>query len=203
MRRETEALQREARLKRDEAGGAENHEGENLAGTVLSSETSPFQLASFDGANLANATLDASFQMAGFADADLSAAQLTGNFQCVCFDNANLTNATLSGKGGSFQFASFAGTDLTGASIKGNFQGARFTGAKLVGVTVLDSGRSAFQCMDIDGTRFEGADLSTIDRSSLESCFFDTPPSCDEETKFPRGFDPRRQGWTVRREKLE
>ena len=102
VRPETEALQREARLKRDEAGGAEHHEGENLAGTVLSSETSPFQLASFDGANLANATLDASFQMAGFADADLSAAQLTGNFQCACFDNANLTNTKLSGTGGSF-----------------------------------------------------------------------------------------------------
>ncbi|MBT3375571.1 MAG: pentapeptide repeat-containing protein [Lentisphaerae bacterium] len=198
-RRRTGELQRQARLDRDEDRAAENYDGADFAGTVLSNAASSFQRASFDSANLADAKLNGSFQLASFVNADLSGAELAGSFQCACFDNASLVNATLSGEGSSFQAASFVAADLSGASIKGNFQCARFAGAKLVGATVLDSGGPAFQGMDIDGSWFEGADLSKITRRTLESCFFGTPPSYDEETRFPQGFNPRRQGWTSRR----
>ncbi|MEI8022229.1 MAG: pentapeptide repeat-containing protein, partial [Schlesneria sp.] len=61
---------------------------------------------------------------------------------------------------------------LIGAKVSGNFQSVNFSGAK-----------------------FEGADLSAIDRDNLASCYFKELPMYDARTKFPPGFDPVEHLW--------
>jgi uncharacterized protein YjbI with pentapeptide repeats len=150
----------------------------DLENATLTAGVSSFQRAQFDEANLAGVTLTgsgSSFQLATFDDADLTAAQLEGNFQASSFVCARLVRATLKGGGTAFQGASFAGADLSGA--------------KLIG------GGASFQSVDIDGARFVGADLTGLEARNLASCHFETPPTYDEATKFPAGFDPKLEGW--------
>ena len=54
---------------------------------------------------------------------------------------------------------------------------------------------SSFQEANIDGTQFQGTDLSMLDHYSLESCYFNTPTNYDQTTRFPEGFDPASQRW--------
>lgn len=147
------------------------------------------------------------FQSTSFKGSDLSGTTLTGgaaSFQGARFDSANLTNATLTGGGASFQVASFVNADLTKATLTGgasSFQGASFEGAKLIDARVVVSGAGDFQSVNIDGAQFQGADLSTINPRSLESCYFDTSPCYNKKTRFPSGFDAAAQGW-VREEQV-
>jgi len=137
-------------------------------------------------------------QLASFRGSNLSGKTLTGNtssFQGDLFENSNLANAKLLGGPSSFQGASFRNADLSGAVLAGAFQCASFECAKLVDVQVTVSGSTEFQGVEIDKTQFQGADLSTINRLSLESCYFNDPPLYDEYTKFPKGFKPAQQGW--------
>lgn len=160
-------------------------------------------LAKLDGTNLRATQIqsgDSAFQFTLFADCDLRGATLVGEaaaFQGARFDRAKLAKATLTGGNAAFQHASFAHADLSGAVLTGGasaFQGASLEGAKLVGAQVKCSGPS-FQGVNIDGTQFQGADLSSLDRDSLASCFFKTPPRYDEKTRFPAGFDPAAHDW--------
>jgi uncharacterized protein YjbI with pentapeptide repeats len=157
--------------------------------------------ANLEGVNLRNTSIAvgaSAFQRACFNHSDLESASLTGgasSFQYAQFDNANLVNATLTGGGASFSLASFDNANLSGAVLTGQFQGASFAGAKLIG-TQFRGSELSFQAVNIDGAQFEGADLSAIRRYDLESCFFQTPPTYDEKTRFPEGFDPVVQLWT-------
>ena len=106
----------------------------------------------------------------------------------------------MSGGPSSFQRASFKNADLTGARLQGDgssFQGATFDNAKLIRATIVCSGITAFQAVSLDNADFSGADLSTIDAQALASCEFNatTPPMYSAETRFPKGFNPRRAGW--------
>ena len=56
----------------------------------------------------------------------------------------------------------------------------------------------SFQGANISGARLEGADLSAVDSDDLAICNFDKPPTYDEKTKFPSGFDPVEQFWQRR-----
>lgn len=166
----------------------------------LSSKFGP-SIVSFEGMNLRGISISgAQFQGSSFKDCDLRDATLIGggaSFQGAQFDGANLTNATLTGGGASFQQASFVGADLSGAVLTGNLQGASFERAKLVGARVIVFSPVEFQCANIDGTHFQAADLSAIAPNALESCYFNAPPLYDEKTKFPAGFDPKAQGWSL------
>jgi uncharacterized protein YjbI with pentapeptide repeats len=164
-------------------------------------------LAQLDGLNLRDASIvggAGAFQRTSFNECDLENASLRGDggaFQFARFDHANLVNIKLTGGGSSFQLASFVNADLSGAVLTGgaaSFQGATFERAKLIGTQVLCSG-SSFQLVNIDGAQFQGADLSMLDGHSLESCYFKTPPKYDERTRFPAGFDPAGQFWTLQR----
>ena len=66
----------------------------------------------------------------------------------------------------------FRDATLIGTRLSGNFQAVNFSGAKL-----------------------EAADLSAIARDDLASCYFKEPPTYDEKTKFPTGFDPAERSW--------
>lgn len=175
-------------------------------GTVRSSMSDKGALsdACFDGTNLRSISiLGGVFQQTSFNECDLREASLSGGnaaFQGAQFSNANLTNAKLTGGSASFQLASFANADLSGAVLTGgghSLQGASFERAKLIGSQVRVSGFTAFQGVNINGTQFQDADLSTIDASSLESCYFETPPLYDKTTKFPIGFNPKAHGWSL------
>ena len=179
-------------------------DGAKLRDATISVKGMAFPRACFNDCDLRNATLEAdggAFQGAQFDNADLANVKLTGggsSFQVASFAGADLSGATLTGGGASFQAASFAGADLSGAVLTGSgtsFQGASLEGAKLIGARVVCS-EVSFGGVHIDGVQFQGADLSMIDRSSLESCYFKTPPNYDEKTRFPPGFDPVRQHWT-------
>lgn len=155
-----------------------------------------------DGADLRGISINGGvFQVASFKGSDLRGATLIGggaSFQGARFDGANLANATLTGGGSSFQSASFVNADLANATLTGggaSFQAASFEGATLIDARVIVPGVTDFQCVNIDGAQFQGADLSTIDPSALESCYFETPPRYNTKTKFPEGFDPAAQGW--------
>jgi uncharacterized protein YjbI with pentapeptide repeats len=116
------------------------------------------------------------------------------SFQFACFDDANLSQASLTGGGASFQGSTFVKANLTGATLAGgpsSFQNASFEDAILVGATLVGS----FQVANISGAKFQGADISAINCDDLASCYFDTPPSYNAETKFPTGFDPMEQLW--------
>lgn len=150
----------------------------DLSGAMLVAGGASFQEARFEGALLGGAKLSggaSSFQLAIFDLADLSDARLEGNFQAASFARATLTGAQLKGGGTAFQAANFAEADLRGANLIG--------------------GGASFQAMDIDGAQFEGADLSAIEPQNLASCHFETPPTYDDATKFPAGFDPKLEGW--------
>lgn len=160
-----------------------------------------FSGAQLDGENLQDIKIiGGRFQGTNFSDSNLKGASLTGgvsSFQGARFSNANLVNAKLTGGVSSFQAASFENADLTNAVLRGDgpaFQGSTFQGAKLIGTQILCSG-AAFQAVNIDGAQFPGADLSTIDPLALASCVFKTPPTYDDKTRFPVGFDPAKQGW--------
>jgi len=175
-----------------------------LRDATISVKGNAFQRARFNDCDLQDATLEAdgaAFSGAQFDNANLANVKLTGggcSFQVASFAGADLSGATLTASLASFQVASFAGADLSGAVIRCNgcsFQGASLEGAKLIGARLLCT-LPSFGGAHIDGVQFQGADLSKVDRSSLESCYFQTPPKYDEKTRFPAGFDPVRQHWT-------
>jgi uncharacterized protein YjbI with pentapeptide repeats len=187
--------------------------GANLSNTNLTDATlvggmKSFSETNFSGANLRGATLigRAAFQKANFANTDLQEANLKGDvasFSLANFNGAKLKDARLTGGGPSFQFAIFKNADLTGTRLQGGgsaFQWANFDDADLTGATILcNSFQSAFQVVNLNNTGFSGADLSAIDANALASCKFEseTPPRYDAKTKFPEGFDPAGQGWTL------
>jgi uncharacterized protein YjbI with pentapeptide repeats len=153
-------------------------EGSNLAGMTLASNSNAFQRASFRKCNLEGATLKGG----------------GASFQLARFDGAKLANSSLKGGAASFQGASFVGADLTGAALAGDgssFQGAAFEGTILIGAKLSGN----FQSVNISGAKFEGADLSEIDRDNLVSCYFQNPPTFNARTKFPSGFDPEENLW--------
>lgn len=170
--------------------------------SVEKKDLSQFSYLTIDGANLQGVSIDGganSFQSAALINCELSGATLDGSFQGARFDGSNLAGAKLGGGGSSFQFSSFVGADLTGATLRGggsSFQGSSFAGANLTDATIICSGAS-FQGVKVDGAIFEGADLSRLDHNSLESCYFQTPPTYDERTRFPEDFDPVEAGWKL------
>ena len=139
----------------------------------------------------------AEFESCFLQDADLSGG--TSAFQFTRFTNCNLIDAKLTGGGSAFQLSSFENSDLSDAVLTGggtSFQRATFRGANLTGATIVCPANSAaFQMVNIESVQFQGADLSSIDYRALESCVFDNPPTYDEDTKFPSGFDPVGQLW--------
>ncbi len=178
-------------------------DGAKLRDATIAVRGNAFQRARFNDCDLQDATLEAdgaAFSGAQFDNGNLANVKLTGggsSFQVASFAGADLSGATLTADGASFQAASFAGADLSGAVLTCNgasFQGASLEGAKLIGARVVSTVPS-FGGVHIDGVQFQGADLSMIDRSSLESCYFETPPNYDEKTRFPDGFDPVGQQW--------
>ena len=156
-------------------------EGMNLRDITIAGGATAFYRASFNDSDLENATLSgggSSFQRAQFNNARLIDARLTGggsSFQLASFDNADLSGAVLTGSFGSFQGASFAAA---------KFQGTQFQGSEV-----------AFHAVNIDGAQFQGADLTALKRGDLESCYFQTPPTYDAQTRFPEGFDPLLNSW--------
>jgi hypothetical protein len=81
---------------------------------------------------------------------------------------------------------------LTGGSAA--FQGSTFQNARLIGAKIVCGG-AAFQGVNIDAAQFQGADVSAIPARNLEECYYKTPPTYDDQTRFPAGFDPVEQGW--------
>ncbi|MDB5384922.1 MAG: hypothetical protein JWM11_568 [Planctomycetaceae bacterium] len=137
-----------------------------------------------------------SFQRENFASAVLDDATLeagTASFQLACFDKASLRNAKLTGGISSFQGSTFVGADLSAARLNGSFQMASFEHA----ILKRASWSGSFQVCNISGAYFAGADLSEIDKSALESCYFAEAPTYRPDTKFPTGFDPISQGWRM------
>jgi uncharacterized protein YjbI with pentapeptide repeats len=178
--------------------------GSVLRGVSISMpQENAFQLTVFSGCDLSKASLIAgtsSFQVARFDDAKLNQATLKGDsaaFQHASFQRADLSEAKLTGGGGAFQAATFAEANLSGAVLKGgdgSFQMASFAGANLSGARLV-GGDASFGGMDIDGAQFLGTDLSGLDADDLGTCHFDTPPTYDDATRFPAGFDPALAGW--------
>jgi uncharacterized protein YjbI with pentapeptide repeats len=157
--------------KRSRAGFA----GMYLQDAVIQAGTSAFQRTVFDNSNLSNTSLSGG----------------GSSFQGASFNNAVLRNARLSGGGSSFQLATFENADLSGTILTGNLQGISLRNAKCVGATI----KGSFQGANIDAAQFQDADLSGIESVNLESCYFDTPPVYNANTKFPDGFDPIVNGW--------
>lgn len=161
-----------------------------------------FSYLTIDGVDLGGVSIDGgdnSFQSAALTNCDLSGAALDGLFQGARFDGSNLTDSKLGGGGASFQMSSFANANLTRATLRGggsSFQGSSFAGANLTDAIIICSGAS-FQAVKLDGAIFVGADLSRLDHGSLESCYFQTPPTYDERTRFPTDFDPVEAGWKL------
>lgn len=160
----------------------------------------PFWEMDLEGTKLAGMTLKIpanSFQRASFRKCDLRKATLEGGaaaFQLAKFDGARLSEAILTGGGASFQASTFVGADLSGAVLSGgstSFQTASFESANLTGAKLSGS----FQSANIDSARFEGADLSAIASQDLASCIFSNPPTYDDKTLFPQGFDPANNEW--------
>jgi uncharacterized protein YjbI with pentapeptide repeats len=155
----------------------------NFRNARLTTGNTAFAGSTFDGGDFSNAVITAG----------------DSSFQNAHFNKAILTDATLEGGVGAFQLASFENADLSGATLAGvgsAFQCASFANAKLHGTRFKCTSGTAFQAANIDGAQFDGADLSMLDRQSLESCYFDTPPTYDDRTSFPSGFDPVARMWT-------
>lgn len=197
QRRLTEQEQ-QLRYAQEELQRARDQVGE-LSRTRESDRRAFWQTA-FDGADLSGATIilpGNAFQRASFQDGNLENTTLQAGrsaFQFARFDRANLRNATLTGEDASFQEATFAGADLTGSQLNGgtsSFQRASFENADLSGARLAGN----FQFANLSGARLEGADLSLLDGSSLGSCYFDQPPTYNDETRFPTGFDPEVSLW--------
>lgn len=177
--------------------------GSDMKGARFVGGVKSFYETNFSRADLTSAVLlgTAAGQKANFAVAKLKHAVLDGGvsgFQIASFDKADLTAARLSG---SFQLASFVGANLTDVrfeGIGGALQSANFDNATLLRASINCSG-AAFQATSLNNTDFSAADLSAIDHRSLASCKFDkkTPPRYTTSTKFPRGFDPKGQGWLL------
>ncbi len=161
-----------------------------------------FWEAELEGSELVGITIASdsnAFQKASFRKCNLERANLTGGgaaFQSACFDEANLKGAKLVGEGSSFQRSSFVMADLTGATLSGgpaSFQSASFEDAKLFNAKLIGN----FQVANISGAQFQGADLSAIEADNLASCYFENPPTYNSQTKFPIGFDPRKNSWMI------
>lgn len=159
----------------DREAGAGDWSKFRLRGVTLRRPGNAFQKADFTAAVLDDATLEAG----------------TASFQLANFDKASLRNAKLVGGPSSFQEATFVGADLTAARLAGNFQLASFEEAVLVRAKWSGS----FQLCNISGAHFAGADLSEIEKSALESCYFKESPTYRSDTTFPADFDPSSQGW--------
>jgi hypothetical protein len=54
-------------------------------------------------------------------------------------------------------------------------------------------GFNSYQGMNIDAAQFQSADLWTLDHDSLTSANFQTPPTYDDQTRFPTRLRPRRR----------
>lgn len=182
--------------------------GAQLRKAKLTGGLKAFYETKFDSADLTEARLtgSAAFQKASFKHAKLAGATFDGgvaSFQKARFDDANLVGARLVGGGSSFQEASFAQANLTGALLKGEgtaLQLVNLDGANCTDLQVIcTSAAAAFQVASLNDTRFAGADLSSLAWQSLKSCVFDSrhPPSYDDRTRFPDGFDPVKQGWKL------
>ncbi len=145
-----------------------------------------FQKTNFGGSKLVKANLDggdAGFQQCDFSRTDISSSQLRGGVA-------------------SFQLASFASAVISDTTIEGGvsaFQGANFSYASLSNVALVSNSPVAFQGVSLNSTEFINVDLSTIDAEALKSCKFHegTPPEYNSATKFPEGFDPKKQGWKL------
>lgn len=161
--------------------------------------------AVLEGSDFSNVSIKAgasAFQKTWLVNADLENANIVAggaSFQRATFDHANLHGAQLAGGTSSFQLASFAGADLQGATLTGgdaSFQGASFRDADLTGASIkCPANGSAFQAVDLNSAKFERADISAISTGDLESCYFSEPPTYNEKTRFPSGFDPAVAGW--------
>ncbi len=167
---------------------------------ITPDETRSFWQAGLEGTNLASMTITSysnAFQRASFSECNLRDASLSGggsSFQEARFDGANLQGATLVGGSASFQAATFVKSDLTRAKLTGgpaSFQQASFEEATLVDAVLVGN----FQRVNLNGAKLNGADLSGIAGSDLETCYFKDPPTYNAQTKFPTGFDPAQQQW--------
>jgi len=181
LRRARDELRNQERARRPDRSRSfweADLEGSNLSGMTIASNSNAFQRASFRRCRLEDATLEGG----------------VSSFQFARFDAAKLARARLTGGGSSFQLASFVGADLTGATLAGgaaSFQSGTFEDATLVGATLSGN----FQAANISGARFEAADLSAISPNNLADCYFKEPPTYNDATKFPTGFDPAARLW--------
>lgn len=191
-RRQSEYAMAEMRRARDELAQTQRFR--------ILDRSRPFWETDLEGMRLTGMTLKIpanSFQRASFKKCDLRKATLEGGsaaFQLAIFDGAKLSEAILTGGGASFQYSTFVGADLSGAVISGgsaSFQFASFESANLTGAKLTGSFHSA----NLDSARFGNADLSAIASQDLASSIFASPPTYDEKTIFPHGFDPARNGW--------
>lgn len=205
-RRVAAAEKREAYLKYQADFGKDMQESRQRQGQQALDQSPAgkkrtFSEAVFNRINMSGIQATGIFQKVAFEQCILRDAKLTGSdssFQFANFHKCNLVDATLSGGGASFQLCSFAGADLSRATLSGggaSFQGASFENAIAIGTRIITTGGSAFQLVNLSSAQFQGADLSTIPKISLESCVFDAPPSYDDATRFPKGFDPKAQLW--------
>ncbi len=179
--------------------------GVNLKDAKIEVGEFAFAETSFIDCSFRNAILridGGAFQGSQLDNTDLADVELTASgstFQSASFVSADLSGAVITCSGASFQGASFANADLSGAVLTTggtSFQGVSLDGAKLTAAR-LEFDVVSFQGANINGAQFQGADLSTADWRTLEGwCYFETPPSYDEETRFPAGFDPVERGWT-------
>jgi uncharacterized protein YjbI with pentapeptide repeats len=150
-----------------------------------------------EGAILTDAVIkggDQAFQRTVFDNSDLSNASLIGGvsaFQAASFNNATLKNAKLIGGAASFQLAKFENADLSAAVLTGNLQGISLRNANCKGATI----KGRLQSANLDAAHFENADMSGVNGEDLGSCYHDTRPTYDVDTKFPDGFDPVAHGW--------
>ncbi len=167
---------------------------------ILQDRSRVLWASNLDGAHLQGVTISSpgnAFQRASFKDCDLENARLKGGgaaFQFARFDGSKLINTKLTGGGSSFQMATFVSCDLTGAVLSGgsaSFQGSSFENATLAQAKLAGS----FQSVNFSGAHFEGADLTALDGDDLESCYFKNAPTYDDQTKFPKGFDPETLRW--------
>lgn len=183
-RRITQQAQRyfehELERSRDRPKATGDFDKSKLQGATLRRPGNAFQREDFTAAVLDDATLEAG----------------AASFQLASFDKASLRNAKLVGGVSSFQGATFVGADLSAVHLSGNFQLASFENAILTRAKWSGS----FQTCNISGAHFAGADLSEIDKSALESCYFTKSPTYRPDTKFPKGFDPTAEGWLLANE---
>jgi uncharacterized protein YjbI with pentapeptide repeats len=106
------------------------------------------------------------------------------NLSNANLSNANLSNANLLG-------ANLSGADLRGANLsKADLSSVDLSGANLSGANLILANLSS---TDLHGADLRGADLRFTDLDDSSRAYLDGAIA-NSSTRFPKGFDTRRQG---------